>query len=90
MSLTAFQRVRRMQQVEEMKPENIVKEEKIEEIPVPQPEEVKEEVKQEEVVEENPVEEPETEAVKEEVKVEEPEEKVEKSTNSGRGRRNQS
>lgn len=83
MSLTAFQRVRRMQQVEEMKPENIVKEEvKVEEIPVPQPEEVKEEV-----VEENPVEEkvenPEVEPEKE------VEEKVEESTNSRRGRRNQ-
>ena len=78
MSLTAFQRVRRMQQVEEMKPENIVKEEeKVEEVPVPQPEEVKEENPVEEKVE-NPEVEPEKE------------EKVEESTNSRRGRRNQS
>ena len=49
MSLTAFQRVRRMQQVEEMKPENILKQEVKEEPKIIEPsikEEVNEEVKE--------------------------------------------
>ena len=63
MSLTAFQRYRRLQQVEAMKPENIKPQE-------PVPEEVKEEVR-EEVIEEAPVAKVE-EPVKEEVKEEAP------------------
>ena len=51
MSLTGFNRLRRMQmqQVEEMKPENIVKEEKIEIKEEPKIEEAKEEIKEENI-----------------------------------------
>lgn len=57
MSLTAFNRLRRMQQVEEMKPENIMKkaeEEEVKEQIIEEPvvEEVKEVVAEEEVKEE--------------------------------------
>lgn len=57
MSLTAFNRLRRMQQTEEMKPENIAKtaEEPKEEKVVEVEPEVTEEVKTEETVEEKPV-----------------------------------
>ena len=46
MSLTAFQRYRRIQQVEEMKPENIIKAQEETKAEIPVVEESKEEVKE--------------------------------------------
>lgn len=64
MSLTAFNRIRRMNQVEEMKPENIKKaqEEKAEEVPVK--EEIKIEAPVEEVKEEKVEEKPNTQTAR--------------------------
>ena len=51
MSLTAFNRFRRMQQVEEMKPENIEKEEKPVEVKIEEP--VKEKVEERKPITQN-------------------------------------
>lgn len=56
MSLTAFNRFRRMQQVEEMKPENIEKEEKPVEVKIEEPkveEPVKEKVEERKPITQN-------------------------------------